>query len=140
MPLEIGEAINSMADKITSAPVLENIARNPIYTGLLVTFIIVLIIMFVFRDVDTDEGLLSLCLRSGFYIFIILTGVLFIHNKLLMKETSSISKDSEVASVFGQGETYSGIVNPNVPPSRHTTGIEDSIIPVQVNYNFDNSF
>ncbi len=138
MPLEIGEAINSMADRLTNAPLVEEIARNPIYTALLVTFVVVLIIMFVFRDAETDDGLLSLCLRSGFYIFVVLVGVLFIHNKILMKETSSVARNSEVASVFtGKGETYSGLQHPNIPVQ---TGIEDSIIPVQVNYDFGNSF
>src|SRR5687768_9016989 len=109
MPFELGEAINSIAERITAAPIVESIARNPIYTALLITFVIVLIIMFIFRDVQGDESLLSLCLRAGFYVSVFLTGALLIHNQALMKETSGVAKDSEVATVFAKEGAYSGI-------------------------------
>ncbi len=136
MPFEIGEAINSIADKVISSPTIDSIARNPIYTSVLIVFVIILIMLFIFRDVETDDSLLSLCLRSGFYIFLVLTATLFIHNKVLMRETSAVAKGSEVANVFEKQGAYSGIMGHGGPT--HT--IEESIIPVQVKYDTENSF
>lgn len=140
MPFEIGKAINSMADTLISAPMVETIAKNPIYTAFVITFIIVLIVLFIFRDVESDESLLSLCLRSGFYIFILLTGALLVHNKALMMETSGTIKGSEVAGVFDRQGGYSGVViggnDHGERGERNNSGtMEDAIIPVQVNYD-----
>jgi protein-S-isoprenylcysteine O-methyltransferase Ste14 len=134
MPLEVGEAVNSLADKFISSPFIEQVARNPIYTALLATFVIVLIIMFVFRDAETDDSLLSMCLRSGFYIFIMLAGVLLIHNKVLMHENHTVSSNSDVAGVFKNGG-YSGVVT-NDGQFHAPHAVEDSIVPVNVNYEY----
>lgn len=131
MPFEVGGTINKLSDKFLSAPVIHNIARNPIYTALLITFIVMLIIMFIFRDADTDESLLAMCLRAGFWIFFMLLGVLLLHNKILGRETSNSVKNSEYENAFLGG--YSGVVAPgqSVPAA-----FEDTIVPVHINTNF----
>jgi hypothetical protein len=88
MPFDCGEIINKISDAILRAPAAETIARSPIYTGLLIAFVIVLIVMFVFRDADTEESLLVMCLRTGFWTSLFLICILFLHNKILTKETT----------------------------------------------------
>lgn len=130
MPFEVGESINHFADTFLKAPIVHAIAKNPIYTALLVTFVVMLVIMFIFRDADTDETLLVMCLRAGFWIFFMLLGVLFLHNKVLGVETIEQIKDTAYDGVFKGG--YSGIVSQgNLPAS-----LEDSIVPVHINTNF----
>lgn len=133
MPFEVGETINHFADTFLRAPFVSTVAKNPIYTALMITFIIILIVMFIFRDADTDESLLLMCLRAGFWIFFMLLGVLFLHNKVLGIENFESNKNAAYDNVFTGG--YSGIVRPgqNVPAA-----FEDSIVPIHINTNFTN--
>ncbi len=125
MPFNIGESINSVGDAFLRAPFVEKVARNPIYTSLIITFIIVLMVMFVFRDAETDESLLTLGMRSGFWIFLMLTGALFLHNKVLMTEQFSSEKNAAYDGVF---EEYpersfeSGVVPVVIPAASAESG------------------
>jgi hypothetical protein len=134
MTIDVGEMINNFTDKLLSVPFIEKAARNPVYTSLLIVFCVMLIIMFIFRDADTDESLLIMCLRSGFWIFIAVVGILMIHNKILMKETGMKVQHSEVGQVFSGA--YSGISTPDRPLTT-SPNFEDSIVPVNINMNFD---
>ncbi len=127
MPFDVGESINNMADAILRAPIVNTIARNPIYTALMITFVVMLVTMFIFRDADTEDSLFIMCLRSGFWIFLMLLGTLFIHNKVLCSENNYNTKNAAYEGVFDGG--YTGIVHNGM-----TTGIlEDSVVPVTVN-------
>lgn len=128
MPFNVGESINEIADSLLRAPIVISIAQNPIYTSFAITLIVVLIIMFIFRDVDADESLLVMCLRSGFWIFIMLVGTLFIHNKVLMNEHSNTLKTGQ----------YEEVINANYigEPGTRSSILEDNIVPVQINTNF----
>ena len=118
MPLELGDTINKISDKLMGAPFMDTIMRNPIYTAMLITFIIVIIIMFIFRDAETDESLLMMCLRSGFYIFVVATGVILLNNRVLMTDTTKLAGDSEIAQVFDGGAT---------PPYAPSTSLSNGI-------------
>lgn len=131
MPLDVGEAINSFADAILRAPLINTIVHNPIYTAMIITTIVVLIVMFIFRDANTDESLLVLCLRSGFWIFLMMLGVLFLHNKVLITENESHSKDAAFEIVFNGG--YARDIALGKPVS---AVLEDSVVPVHINTDF----
>lgn len=107
MPIDIGESINSIADSILNAPIVRTVVSNPIYTALVITFVIVLIIMFIFRDADTEESLLVMCMRSGFWVFVMLIGTLFLHNKVLGAEITAGTSDKNYTDVFKSN--YSGV-------------------------------
>jgi hypothetical protein len=124
MPFDIGESINSIADTILRAPVVGSIARNPIYTAIFTTFVTVIIVMIIFRDADTDESLLVMCLRSGFWVFMMMIGTLFLHNKVLMGEVSAGEKSTAYENVFQGG--YDNAV------------LEDYVVPVAINTDFTN--
>lgn len=127
MPFDIGETINATADAFLRAPMVNTIAKNPIYTALMITFIIMLIILFIFRDADTEESLLVMTLRGGFWMFLTMLGVLFLHNKVLLQDYKVDKQGGELEGVFGGG--YSG----GMP--RDT--LEDSIVPVHINATFN---
>lgn len=130
MPLDVGESINYLADAILTAPAMSTIARNPIYTAMLITFIIVLIIMFIFRNTDTEESLLVMSLRSGFWIFLMMVGVLFIHNKVLTGENVMSENKAAYGDAFKGG--YSGLTM----PGQVLQSIDDNIVPVHINTDF----
>jgi hypothetical protein len=100
MSLEIGITVNKIADGFLKAPIVHKIAKNPIYTALLITFIIIIIIMWVFRDAETEDTLLTMGLRGGFWIFLMLIGTLIIHNRVLGIEINEIEKDKAYEGVF----------------------------------------
>lgn len=129
MPFEVGEAINSFTDRFIKLPLVKRIAHNPIYTAMVITFIMILIVMFVFRDVESDESLLALCMRSGFYLFVFLVGIIVIHNKVLIGEITATTTSEEMNGMF-KG-SYSGIVTGE--DDGEINSLEDSIIPVPVN-------
>ncbi len=127
MPFDVGSTINYMADAFLRAPAVNSIARNPIYTALLITFVTMLIIMFIFRDADTDDSLLVMCLRGGFWIFLMMLGTLFLHNKILSSEVSAAETNNTYNDVFNGGYSSFG------PKS---VILEDSIIPVRIDTDF----
>jgi len=100
MPFEFGEFVNYLVDSLLNAPIVHTVANNPIYTSLLMTFVIVLIILFVFRDATTDESLFTMSLRAGFWILILLVGTLVIHNRVLGFETENKQNTGRYADVF----------------------------------------
>lgn len=100
MTFDVGEAINYIIDGFLRAPIVNSIAKNPIYTALVITAIIMIIIMMVFRDIDADETLFTLALRSGFWIFIMMLGVLMIHNRVLGAEGANDKINGQYESVF----------------------------------------
>ena len=104
MPFEVGESINYVADKVASAPIVRTIVRNPFYTALFIVVIIILVMLFVFRNADVetedDDSTLTLTLRGGIYLLIIITGIMFLHNKNLLQETKAAGRDKEAERIF----------------------------------------
>lgn len=131
MPIEVGELINHFSDSFLKAPIVHTIVKNPIYTSLMITFSIMIIILIIFRDADTEESLLIMALRSGFWIFLMLIGVLFLHNKVLSNETELETKNAAYEDVFAT--TYGGS---SVPGKISPAVFEDTIVPVNINTNF----
>ena len=115
MPFDIGESINYLADAFLRAPIVSTVVASPIYTALTLTFLIVLIVMFIFRDADTTESMLIISLRAGFWIFLAMTGALFLHNKVLTAEDRVVKNN----------ELYDGIYRPV-----GGAALEDTIVPV----------
>jgi uncharacterized membrane protein (UPF0182 family) len=92
---EVSKAINDFADRLVSVPGIGRIVKNPIYTALLIVVVIMLITMYIFRNAETDDPLFTMVLRGGVYIFIFLTGVIFLHNHVLMSEFESVRGANE---------------------------------------------
>lgn len=129
MPFDVGATINSIADKFLQVPFVRAVAANPIYTALLITFAIILVVMFIFRDADTgDESLTSASLRTGFWVFLLLTGILMLQNKVLITESGATRRLGEYEGVFGGGYG-SGLPGATAAPG-------DVIVPISINTNF----
>ena len=119
MSFDIGEYINTLSDRLLTAPIVMKIARNPIYTAVTIVFIILLVIMFVWRGVDAQDYW-SLLMRTGFWLVIMLTGVIFIHNRVLSCEYAAAAKSDEMMRIFGQGEM-----------------LDDNVMPVNISLPLD---
>jgi len=126
MGFDIGAAINSTADRIVASDRAKTIASSPIYTSILITVCIFFILIFVFRDVDGDETVAVLSMRGSFYVFIVLIGVLFLHNRVLMADTMSEQIGTKVAEIFDGGSVGDGVVT-----GGEWTGDAD-IVPISI--------
>ena len=104
MPFNVGESINYVSEKFTSSPLVKNIMKNPFYTALLIVAIIVLIILFVFRNVDfsgEEESLGKLVFRGSIYMILVVTAIQFLNNQIWIQDTKNKSSSAEVKAVFG---------------------------------------
>ncbi len=117
---EFSRAINDIADRIVSVPGFGRILKNPIYTALLITICIILIMVFIFRGAETVDPLIITALRGGFYIFIFLTGVIFLHNHVLMNEINGSVKGGE--GIFDE-VLIDSLENDKIPVMRPDTNM-----------------
>jgi hypothetical protein len=92
--------LNYLTDAFLKAPIVGTIAKNPIYTALVVTLMVVLIVMMIFRDIEADETVLTMSLRAGFWVFLMLLSVLMIHNRVLTAESHQYQKDGHYEQLF----------------------------------------
>lgn len=120
MPLEVGETINLFTNKLLGAGIIRTVVSNPIYTAGLIAFVVMIVIIIVFRDADTDEPLLVMTIRGGFWVFMFGVAIMFLHNKVLTTEVNSEVKAADYDGVFG-----------GASPS-----MEDSVVPVNINTDF----
>lgn len=128
---EVSVAVDSVANRILSMPIVGSIARNPIYTALLITFIILIIILIVFRNAETDESLLVLGLRSSFYVFIATLIVVFLHNHVLMTDVTADARDTRTSALFNGSSRTAGYddvavrVAPGRPGAAYSSAFDD---------------
>ncbi len=113
MPFYISDTINYFADAFLRVSAVRTIANNPIYSAMMISIVIMIIIMLIFRNVQTDEPMSTLVLRSGLWVFIFLTGALLLHNKVLLIETTSNDKTAAYEDIFQpRGEyTFEGPID-----------------------------
>ena len=127
MTFEVGRTINQFTDSLVSNAAVNTIFRNPIYTALLLAFLIVILVIIInFGDEPTP----ILALRAGFYIFVVLSVGIFLNNKLLMRDNVNKTDDSLVQKAF-LGSEHDELVqmsDVNIQPANNM------ISPVSGNY------
>lgn len=125
MGFDISAAINGAADKLTANAKVRSIASSPISTALLMATCIFFILLFVFRDV---EGVATFSMRGSFYIFLMLLGTLFIHNRVLLSESESAEVGANVAAVFEESGRGTGVLRETVSGAAEWS--DGEIVPV----------
>lgn len=112
MPFNVGESVNYVSGKFISAPIVQTVMKNPFYTAILIVLIIVLIILYVFRNVDfeeSDESLGKLVLRGSIYMLLVITAIQFLNNRIWLDDKKHSMTDEGVKTVFGGIEKPSGM-------------------------------
>lgn len=106
MPIEVKGSAEYIAEYIGGNKLVNKIVNNPFYTAILIVIVIILVILFVFRNVEVepDDSLIKLSLRAGIYLLFIITGIQFIQNYYLLKETKTGSQENVIKEVFGADE------------------------------------
>lgn len=101
MPLNLGDAIEAICGKITSSSIIRTVLHNPIWTSLLILVCIMLMAIWVFRDVETfDESLTLLSLRLAGYLSLLVMGVVFLHDQATIEDVNQQNKAGGVEELL----------------------------------------
>ena len=104
MPFNVGEFFNYLKDLILNSPFTKGIIRNPIYTGIALGFMIFLLVLFIFRGVETSntDPLWKLSLRAGVYTIFLSVAMIFFHNAYIKHDSSVLEGGKEMSELFEQ--------------------------------------
>jgi hypothetical protein len=136
---DIGGAINASADWACNAPIIRTVVSNPVFTALLITALVVIVIMGLYsyrvKAAGTKRGI-----RAILYIFMLVMAVMFVHHYAVMKIArdseasrsvrdvfSSIDQSRANAAYGGVAPVYPGVWAPAAQPA--TTGGGDCGCP-----------
>lgn len=139
MPFEFKQAANFITNKFKDNKILGLFVRNPFYTALLISIIIVLVILFVFRNVDfedEEEGLSKLSIRSGIYLLIIITAVQFFQNQALLGEFQRGAENKQLDTVFDTDKTVSNRIQSVEGGSQGQPKESAQYVPVGIDVSF----
>ncbi len=124
MPFEIGDSVNKVTEQLLKAPIIGSIAKNPIYTALVLSALTMLIILYIFRSAVTDDPLILLTFRAGFWLTLLSTCVIFIQNRVLCDENSAKTVGGQYEQVFKNN--FGGSYEPGID------NLEDVVMPVKI--------
>lgn len=114
MPFNVGESLNYVVDSILLSPTVKSIVKSPILTALIITIIIVFLILFIFQDVESEESIGVMVVRSGFWIFLIMLGIISLHNHVLFEECAGVKTDETLTNIMTPDPTRD--INPDRVP------------------------
>lgn len=102
MPFDAQHALNNLGEKVSSAPLVKNIVKNPFYTAILISVIIVMTVLFVFRNAkfESEDSLFRLAVRSGIYSLLFVTVVQFLQNQNVIDAANAGKRSSKIDEVF----------------------------------------
>jgi len=101
MGFSVSDFVNDLSAGVISNPTINMVMRNPIYTALFIGFLVLLIIIFVFWNVDMED-FYGPMLRITAYTVFAVTIVLFVQNKILNVLTIYLtSHDNQMADNNG---------------------------------------
>lgn len=118
---EFGSTVNSISEWFCSSSVIKAIMNSPIYTSLLITSLVFVIIMGVcYYKTDFKRSL-----RVFIYIFFLTTFVLFIHHYVVVHEIRENMSQKDVRSIFARIQGGRDVTDPNyIPVMPYTGGYE----------------
>jgi hypothetical protein len=92
MSFEIGASINNLADRMLSSAPIKAIAESPVLTSGVISLIMILIIMMIYGVADS--------VKLGFWTFVMSTIVIFLHDRVLLKEYEEKQMARDAGEIF----------------------------------------
>lgn len=102
MVFEVKESARNFMNYIGGNPFIVSFIKNPFYTAILITVILILVIIFVFRNAEIggSESLTILALRTGVYSLLLITGIQFLQNQYVINEFNGANREKVLETVF----------------------------------------
>lgn len=104
MPFNFADIVNTASRAALRSPTVQTIMGNPIYTGVVVAFIMMIITAFVYRDTDTKWADAA---RVGVWAFFVLMGTFALHRSVIREELKGDARAEQSAQVFGSSDITS---------------------------------
>lgn len=104
MPFNFADMINSASHRALESPFITSVMKNPIYTGIFVAGIIMLIVVFVYIDTDTEW---VRAVRVGVWSFFALMGTFALQRLVLREEIRNEVANDQSKQVFGSSDITS---------------------------------
>ncbi|MDE2097672.1 MAG: hypothetical protein KGL39_10525 [Patescibacteria group bacterium] len=123
MGFDIGGAINSAADWLSSSAPVRGVVSNPVFTALLLTALVVTIVLSMYMSDIKRHGKKRI-LRMALLILAAITAVTFIHHNVMTRSLRAELKLKGVHDVFA-GVAQSQQMNPPVIAPKVVGAAED---------------
>lgn len=104
MPFNFADIVNTASRTALQSPTVRTVMGNPIYTGVVVAVVMMLITAFVYRDTDTKWADAA---RVGVWAFFILMGTFALHRSVIREELKGDARAEQSAQVFGSSDITS---------------------------------
>ena len=96
---EFEDAANASTNDAIGRKFIYGIVSNPIYTALIITVIMMLIVTYGRKEPWSKK------FKVGFWMFILNLGIIWLHDKVLIEETSAEKKQEEISGTFDDLDT-----------------------------------
>jgi len=115
---DLGGAVNSCAEWCSSAPIIRTIVGNPVFTALLITALIAIVVMGLYhypiKQAGGKKGV-----RALLYVFLLVSAVMFVHHYAVMRGARDIATRKSIRDVFSSiqqsRESGIGTTTPIIP-------------------------
>jgi len=115
---DLGGAINASADWVCNAPVIRGIVSNPVFTALLITALVAVVVMALYHYQVKSAGTKK-AVKAFLYVFLLVTAVMFVHHYAVMRSARDAAAQKGVRDVFSSiqqsRESSFGAAVPVVP-------------------------
>lgn len=134
MPIDTGEIKEGVVDYFSSGGIIAQSLKNPFYSAFLVIIVLLIIMLFVFRDleIDGDESYAIHLVRFGFYGFIFLSLYQFLQNHITIKEYKEYEnkkdENAAFAPIIGSGKAVPVTVAPQKDSAADIPGLDISFL------------
>ena len=118
MPLDIGAAVNSAITWVGKSPVIKCAVGNPFMAALVITAMAAVVIMGVYHYKIGGDNYKLAC-RAGFYMYIAVLCVLYLHHTVLMHNIQESSGKSQVQQVYNDLNLRSAAFGGGPQPEGH---------------------
>lgn len=116
MPISTGEVVQGIGSFAMANKFLYDIAKNPFFTALIICVLIFIIAFFAIITAHPEiEKPWALALRISAYALLFNTFIMFLHNKIIMKELK-MDNDGSVVQEIITGSGMNQTNDPNIVP------------------------
>lgn len=95
----IGCAINNASSWICGSTMIKRVMENPIFTGLLITALVMIVLMGQYYSIIKDEGSTKIA-KTMIYVFLLITAVMFVHSYAFKNNIETSSHQAGVRDMF----------------------------------------
>lgn len=96
---DLGGTVNGAAEWVSTAPLIRTVINNPVFTALLITAIVAVIVLGTYYD-RVREGGAKKAVRTTLYVFFFVSMVMFVHHYCVCKTARDATAHKGVRDVF----------------------------------------